>query len=150
MSIRPVRPADRDEWLRLLCALYPNHPQAEHAPDVDGFLKGLPSGCPTTAAVFVSERPGAGLNGFVEISVRDYAQGCDGPTPHVESWFVDPDARRQGIGHALLRASEAWAREHGFHEIASDTELDNRTSEQAHKAFGFEEVERSIHFRKAL
>jgi aminoglycoside 6'-N-acetyltransferase I len=84
------------------------------------------------------------------MSVRGYAEGCSGPTPHVESWYVDPDARRSGIGHALLRAAEQWAREHGFHQLASDTELHNEMSERAHKAFGFEEVERAIHFRKSL
>jgi aminoglycoside 6'-N-acetyltransferase I len=150
MSIRPVTPADREEWLRMLCALYPPYPPEEHAPDVDGFLAGVPAGQPTTAAVFVSERADGGLNGFLELSVRDYAEGCDGPTPYVESWYVDADVRRKGVGRALLAAAEAWARERGYRELASDTELVNRTSERAHLAFGFREVERTIHFRKAL
>jgi aminoglycoside 6'-N-acetyltransferase I len=68
----------------------------------------------------------------------------------VESWYMDADARRRGIGRALLAAAEAWAREHGYAEIASDTQLDNATSERLHGRYGFEEVERTIHFRKAL
>lgn len=134
----------------MLLGLYPATTPDEHAPDVEGFLAGEVAGRPTTVAVFVSERDGGGLNGFLEMSVRDYAEGCEGRTPHVESWFVDEDARGRGIGRALLAAAEAWAREHGYREIASDTQLDNATSERLHRAYGFEEVERAIHFRKAL
>jgi aminoglycoside 6'-N-acetyltransferase I len=103
----------------------------EHERLVDAFLAERRSGEPTLAAVFVSTRADGRLSGFLEMSVRDYAEGCTGPTPHVESWYVDPDARRSGVGHALLRAAEEWAREHGYRELASDTELENGTSERA-------------------
>jgi aminoglycoside 6'-N-acetyltransferase I len=63
---------------------------------------------------------------------------------------VDPDRRGTGTGGALVAAAEAWAREHGYREMASDTLLDNDASLRAHRALGFEEVERSIHLRKAL
>ena len=62
----------------------------------------------------------------------------------------DEDLRRSGAGRALMDAAEEWAREHGYAEIASDALLDNEVSHAAHRALGFEEVERSVHFRKAL
>jgi hypothetical protein len=34
--------------------------------------------------------------------------------------------------------------------MASDTQLDNHVSQRVHLALGFEEVERSITYRKAL
>lgn len=49
-----------------------------------------------------------------------------------------------------MAAAEDWAREHGYSELASDTLLENRASEGAHRALGFEEVERAIHFRKTF
>ncbi len=149
-SVRPVGAEDGSEWIRLLRGLYPHVPDEEHVTVVEMFLAGERSGYPSLATVFVSPREEGGLNGFLELSVRDYAEGCDGPVPHVESWYVDPDARRLGVGHALLAAAEEWARAHGYRELASDTELDNAVSERAHRAYGFDEVERAIHFRKAL
>lgn len=150
MTIRLVEPRDRDEWLRLLAGLYPRHDRAEEAADVDHYLAGRPSGSPRTAALLVSDRSDGRLNGFLELSVRDYAEGCDGPTAYLESWYVDPDARGTGIGTALVRAAEVWARERGHRELASDTELSNDAGLGAHLALGFEIVERAIHFRKAL
>ena len=72
------------------------------------------------------------------------------PVPHLEGWFVVEDARRQGVGQALLGAAEAWARARGFTELASDTQAGNDLSERAHERCGFETVERLIKFRKTL
>lgn len=150
MPIRSVLPADRDEWLRLRTALWPHAPETEHLAEVDGFLAGHPYGRPVLAAVFVSEAPDGGLNGLLELSVREYAEGCAGPTPYVEGWYVDAEHRSEGVGRALVRVAEEWARRHGYAELASDAELDNVESQSAHRALGFHEVERAIHFRKDL
>lgn len=45
---------------------------------------------------------------------------------------------------------EKWAKEHCCTEFASDCEVDNLASEQFHKAIGFKEVSRNIHFVKPL
>jgi aminoglycoside 6'-N-acetyltransferase I len=39
---------------------------------------------------------------------------------------------------------------HGFREIASDVELANTISQDAHRALGYEEVERIVCYRRAL
>ena len=102
-------------------------------------------------AVLVVDRGNGSLAGFVEIGSRNYAEGCEStPVAYLEGWYVDPDVRRAGVGASLVEAAETWAREHGYSEIASDTELDNDVSLQAHTALGFEEVERQICFRKRL
>jgi len=49
-----------------------------------------------------------------------------------------------------VQAAEAWARKQGLKEIASDTQIDNTVSIQAHKVLGYEEVERLVCFRKAF
>ena len=101
--------------------------------------------------MIVAEREDGSLAGFAEIGARNYAEGCETtPVAYLEGWYVDPDVRRDGIGATLLKAVEAWALEHGFSEIASDTELDNEVSLQAHRALGFDEVERQICFKKRL
>ena len=102
-------------------------------------------------AVLVADRGDGTLAGFVEIGSRNYAEGCDStPVAYLEGWYVDRDVRRTGLGRNLVVAAEAWAIEHGYSEIASDTELANGASLLAHLALGYEEVERQICFRKRL
>ncbi|MBA4097160.1 MAG: aminoglycoside 6'-acetyltransferase [Rhodospirillum sp.] len=100
--------------------------------------------------VFVAEAD-CKIVGMLELSLRPYADGCDSsPVPFVEAWYVAPEARRQGIGGALVRAAEQSAIAEGYTEMASDALLENTISERAHAALGFEEVERAIRFRKTL
>lgn len=150
MTIRPITPGDRSDWLRLLLGLHPELPEADHVPSIDAYLTGGSIDELIPSAVFVAERPNGRLGGFLELSVRNYAEGCSGDTPYVESWFVDEDLRGTGIGRALMEAAEQWARERGFSHLASDAVSDNSLSHAAHKAVGFEVVERIVVFRKVL
>jgi aminoglycoside 6'-N-acetyltransferase I len=89
--------------------------------------------------------------GFIEVALRAFADGCDSmPVPHVEGWYVEPAARRQGIARRLIDAVETWAGARGFNELASDTETHNVQSAFAHASCGFQEVERLIKFRKPI
>ena len=89
--------------------------------------------------------------GFIELNIRNYAEGCaTNRVGYVEGWYVEPHARRRGIGRALFAAGEAWARAQGCTEMASDTELDNEISFAAHRALGYAETDRIICFRKEL
>ena len=58
--------------------------------------------------------------------------------------------RRQGIGASLIAAAEEWGRASRCTELASDTQTFNESSIAAHKALGFDEVERLVCFRKPL
>jgi aminoglycoside 6'-N-acetyltransferase I len=146
VQIRSVQENDLPEWLRMRHALWPDHSDEEHLAEMHDFLTHLHE-----TPVFVAVRDTGQLGGFVESGTRSYAEGCDaGPVPYVEGWFVDDDLRRHGLGRALIEAVEQWAREQGFREIGSDCLLENSVSYQAHLALGYEEVERSIIFRKSL
>lgn len=104
------------------------------------------------AALVVPREHGKGLCGFVEVGIRSVAEGCyDGnPVGYIEGWYVDPDVRGRGVGRALIEVAEEWARKQGCTEMASDALIGNTTSIEVHKALGFEEVERAVHFRKRL
>ena len=49
-----------------------------------------------------------------------------------------------------MHRAEAWAREQGCAELASDTWIDNEESQRAHAALGFEVVDRCVNYRKKL
>lgn len=145
MHIRPYRPSDWAEWLRMNHALFPHFSEEDE------------SEMRTTAArpdavVLVLERDGdKSLAGFVEVGTRSVVDGCStSPVGYIEAWYVDPDARRAGSGRALLHAAEDWAREQGYTEMGSDALIDNQVSHEAHKRSGYIEVDRVVTFRKPL
>ncbi len=140
MSVRLYRPDDFYEWLRMRTTLWPE----SDAPDARLWL------AREDAVVFVAEREGT-LIGFAEAGERDYADGCDtSPIAYLEGWYVNPQQRHQNIGRSLVQAVEAWAKQRGLSEFASDCLLENDDSYRTHLAIGFTEVERSIKFRKPL
>ncbi len=69
---------------------------------------------------------------------------------YIEGWYVEAAHRRQGVGAALVRAAEEWARAQGCQEMASDCFEDNAVSLASHLALGYTEKERLIHFAKEL
>lgn len=147
MRVRLLEARDRQAWAQMRTALWP---------DEDADLLGHEtllhfSGAPVAEAVFVCENNDDTLCGFLELSLRPYAEGCASkPVPYIEGWYVAPGARMKGAGRALVAAAENWALVRNFNEIASDTQLDNSQSQAAHDALGYEEVERLVTFRKSL
>ena len=149
MRIRLATTGDTDSWLAMRVALWPDASADELRCEIAAFFTvGIETGL--LHCVFVAEESGA-LAGMLELSLRPYADGCAGsPVPFIEGWYVVPEARRRGIGGALVKAAEQWASAHAYREMASDALIDNRASLEAHAALGFEEVERVIRFRKSL
>lgn len=144
---RFARPEDAAAWCRLRYALWPDE-AGEHEKEVAGFFAGDRH---IAQAVIVAEDDGGEIVGFAELSLRGYAEGCSSsPVGFLEGWYVVPEMRRQGVGGALVRAGEAWARGQGCTEFASDTEIENTVSAAAHEALGFEEAGVIRCFRKEL
>ncbi|MGH8639285.1 MAG: GNAT family N-acetyltransferase, partial [Burkholderiales bacterium] len=69
---------------------------------------------------------------------------------YLEGWYVEPHARRLGIGRALVAAAEDWARAQECTEFGSDAVLENEASAAAHRALGFVETVQIRCFRKFL
>ena len=120
----------------------------EHLEDIDKYFSNKKT---DIVEVFVLERGGKDLGGFIEINVRNYAEGSHAMrVPYIEGWYIDKDLRKHGHGKSLVQAAEQWAVEHGFSELASDSEIENVNSIAAHKALGFKEVDRIVCFIKKL
>jgi aminoglycoside 6'-N-acetyltransferase I len=146
MIIRHAAHSDQAEWLRMRSTLWPDCPVDDHHSEMQEQIDD-----PTRYAVFVIERDDGKLGGFLEVSLRAYADGCrTSPVGYIEGWYVDADLRQQGWGGELVKAAEQWASAQACTEMASDCELDNDVSWRAHLALGYEEVDRAIQFRKSL
>lgn len=147
-TIRAVTAEDRDQWVRLRHALWPDGTFEEHGRDADRFLAGDRH---EPAEVLVAFDDHGRAVGFVELSIRNIVDSCSSDhVGYLEGWYVVPDARRQGIGGDLVAAGERWAKSRGCREFASDAEPDNQVSLEAHQALGFIETGRSVNFRKDL
>ena len=147
MNIRKAELKDKEEWARMRNALWTESSQE----NLDGVEKFFSGEVTDVVEVFVLERDSAKLGGFIELNVRNYAEGSEQPrVPYIEGWYIDADLRGRGYGKGLVEAAEGWATENGFDELASDAEMDNTSSIAAHKALGFDEVERIVCFLKKL
>lgn len=148
IQVRHIRPEDRPIWLRMRSELWPEASAPEHQAEIDAFFAGT---LREPLAVLIATDDASQAVGFAELSIRPYAEGCQTDrVAYLEGWYVVREARRHGAGRALIEGAEAWARERGCPEFASDALLDNEVSAQAHRALGFEDVERIRCFWKAL
>jgi len=134
-------------WRTMRLALWPEETEVENQRETREMMAQM-SRFFVRIALNTESRPA----GFVEASLRtDYVNGCvTSPVPFLEGIYVDPWARRQGAARALVGAVEAWGREIGCQELASDALLENDESHAMHRELGFEETERVVYFRKGL
>ena len=136
-TIRPATPADKSSWLRMRRDLWPDSDR-DHAEDIDRFLDGK---LREPLEVLLAFDGDGRAVGFIELSIRAYAEGCTTDrVAFVEGWFVEPGARGCGVGAALMKAAEVWGRAQGCVELGSDAEADNLQSAAAHRALGFDDA----------
>lgn len=145
-SIRALRESDLSEWLRLRKLLWDETPENDHRDEMVDIIEH-----PDTQCVIVADKGDGALIGFLEVSIRPFVEDCE--TDHVgylEGWFVENESRRQGIGADLVKHAENWAKQKGCTEIASDAEVGNELSLNAHTALGYGVTSRLVHLRKVL
>lgn len=146
LPLRELHSTDYPEWWRMRHTLWPDCPEERHLLEMHGLRRGSDE-----STVFVVDRGDGALGGFIEVSVRATVDGAHSArTAYVEGWYVDPNLRGQGVGRQLMEAAEAWAVARGHTEIASDAEIDNLDSIQAHQALGFSETFRVVQFIKRI
>ena len=151
VKIREARTEDAQALAEMRALLWPEISADEHWREVEPVLNGHPAGT-LPSATFVADHGDCRLSGFLEAGLRSHADGCDTrqPVGFVEGWFVREQFRGHGVGRALMKAAEDWARGHGSLEMASDALIDNEESQRAYGALGFEVVDRCVHFKKRL
>src|SRR5271168_1114808 len=130
IKVRPATERDAAALLQMMCALWPLANPNELRMENDQHLRH-----PANHIFFVAENHEDGtLLGFTEAGLRSVAEGCDSsPVGYVEAWYVRLDVRRKGVGKLLIAAAEEWSHVQGCSEIASDAEIENHVSIEAHK-----------------
>ncbi len=145
MVITRLGLVERDPWAAMQLALWPDQPLQELTDEIAPML------ATRDFAAFGARAPDAKWLGMVEVGARSVAEGClTSPVGYIEALWVDPSVRRQGVARRLVAAATAWSREQGYRELASDTNIDNRLSQEVHRKLGFTETERLVTFRKDL
>lgn len=146
LAIRPMAETEIPQWGALRLKLWPHCPAAENQVDIDAFI----SGNSALKIVFLAFDDAEAV-GFVEISERSVADGCENdPVAYVEGWYIDTDYRGAGVGRALIDAAKRWALTNDYAYLASDAELHNKASIKAHAALGFEQVSQVVTFSMKL
>ncbi|MEP6998315.1 MAG: aminoglycoside 6'-N-acetyltransferase [Betaproteobacteria bacterium] len=147
MTMKIVSPKSTEDrnWLSLRSKLWPDSPESEHLRDMaDVLARGH--------RVLLAVAADGATIGFVEASKRvDYVNGTStSPVVFLEGLYVEPSSRRKGVARALVAEVARWAVAEGVSELASDSPVENVAAHAAHRALGFEEMERVVYFRRAV
>jgi aminoglycoside 6'-N-acetyltransferase I len=148
VHVRSATKDDAADWLRMRNALWPEEGASSHGGEIEQFFD---SALHEPLEVLLATDEAGRVIGFAELSIRSYAEDCvTDRIAYLEGWYVEPEARRKGVGRALIAAAEQWARAQGCTEFGSDALIDNDVSAAAHRALGFEETAQIRCFRKLV
>ena len=145
-TIRPLAEGDLAEWLRLRLLLWDESTEDDHMAEMVDIIENSDA-----QFVAVADLGDGRLAGFLEASIRSHVEDCDTENVgYLEGWFVEESYRQLGMGGSLVNFAEDWARQKGCTEMASDAEVDNVVSQQAHSRLGYSETSRLVHLKKEL
>jgi ribosomal protein S18 acetylase RimI-like enzyme len=128
-SIRPAQRSDETRMLAIADRLAAFDPTTRPAADIAGrerraLAEALAAPAPGSA-LLVADHPQLGLVGVLLLETRrDYF--TDEPHGHVAILAVAREAEGQGLGTALLEASEDWGRSRNFRRLTLSVFADNR------------------------
>jgi GNAT superfamily N-acetyltransferase len=142
LIVRDARPGDgpgmAGVWLdaaRTFVAIDPEFFVVPTAPGLDDWFERLIA-LPRDARLLIVAELGGEVVGHLGARLVDPAAHAEHQvladlarrTVHVDVLATAARHRRQGVGRALMEHAFAWAREHGAHAVAVDTELENPSS----------------------
>jgi len=145
IKIQALEQAQEEALAQLMCELWPES-------TLEGELTYLRSIRQSNVDAFFLLIENDDPEGFIQLKVRtDYVEGAtSSPIAYVEGIYIRSALRRKGLGAQLIQKGEAWAKEKGLSQLASDAEIKNLSSIDFHKQVGFEEANRIVCFIKEL
>ncbi len=144
--IREATEKDIDNWCEMRTDLWPDTEDG-HRGEITEYFAGSSIDIFVAFIIEVDSK----VVGFLELNIRNFAEGSrNSKVPYIEAWYIRPDFQGNGYGKMLMQRAESWAREQGFTELASDTEIHNEKSIAMHTQLGFIETERVVCFLKDI
>lgn len=138
--IRPAGPGDRDFVEGLVSTLLEFGSPAWQ--DVDGLLPGFRevlvravTAPDPRATVLIAQGADERPLGFISLKIRVDVTGLE--RGHVADLAVTESARRVGVGTALMRAAESWAREQGTGLLSLDVWSTNDAAVAFYRCLGY-------------
>ena len=142
ITVRAARVADAAQIARLSAQL--GYPESDEV-----FAARLRQLLPLPQhAVFVAADDGAALLGFIAVEHRLTLE--TGERVEIVGLVVDADARRRGLGRALLAAAEAWARGTGTPELVVRSNVVRAESHPFYEGAGYRRAKTQHVYRKTL
>jgi len=99
-------------------------------------------------AVFMAESPDGRVVGWVQVCVR--ALLVSERHAEVEGLVVDRDWRSRGVGRALMKRAEEWARHAGCKAVSLRSNVVREGARPFYEDIGYEVVKTQWAFRKRL
>ncbi|QOR37762.1 GNAT family N-acetyltransferase [Billgrantia diversa] len=143
MPIRYATPQDLDPLSQLLDGYRQFYRQEPNLEGARRFLQArLERG---DSHILVHVGPQGELQGFVQLypllsTVRL------APLWLLNDLFVSPEARRGGVGRALMQAARELAESHGVGHLKLATEIDNRTAQALYESLGWQRDTTFYHY----
>jgi len=99
-------------------------------------------------AVFVAELGGHGIVGWIHMMPRQllYSFGL----AEIGGLVVDAEHRRKGVGRALIRAAEQWAKSQGYSRIVVRSNAVREESHAFYPSLGYNSVKTQKVYREEL
>ena len=142
ITVRAARVADAVQIARLSAQL--GYPESDEV-----FAARLRQLLPLPQhAVLVAADAGATPLGFIAVEHRLTLES--GARVEIVGLVVDADARRRGVGHALLAAAEAWARGIGTPELMVRSNVVRAESHPFYEGAGYRRAKTQHVYRKTL
>jgi ribosomal protein S18 acetylase RimI-like enzyme len=140
IAIRPAHASDTEFIAGLVSSLLQySSPAWENADALaQGFPEVLGNAVRTQdprAAVLIAEGADGTPLGFISLKVGTDVAGIE--RGHVADLAVREEARRMGIGRALMQAGEAWARERGLSVLSLDVWSTNERALAFYRSLGY-------------
>ena len=132
--IRPITPADRENYLRMAHDFYHSEAVLHPVPDayfVRAFDEMMRSDAYLSGLVFEIDGKTAGY----ALLAKTYSQEAGGPAVWIDELYVEPAFRSQGIGKAFFAELQRIAPAARYR---LEIEPDNLRAERLYKSMGFD------------
>lgn len=143
-TIRSAAPSDLAPLGRMGAALMRQHYDADPRRFIlvphpeDGYGRFLVSQLDDPKSLVVVAEQAGSVVGYLFASLEGVSwRDLRGPCGFVHDVFVEPAARREGVGEQLLRTGVDWIHTHGRDQVVLWSEVHNASAQRLFERFGF-------------